>query len=67
MVPVLLITTFLSYLLVLLIPGDPAQIILEAELQATPSQAQLAAFKSEHGLDKPLMVQYVNWLGRAIH
>jgi len=67
LIPVMLITSFFSYGLVLLIPGDPARMILEAEQQATPSQEQLRAFKARHGLDKPFLTQYADWLGKVLH
>jgi len=63
----MLVTSFLSYGLVYLSPGDPAQIILEMELQATPTQEQLLAFKQENGLDKPFLLQYATWLNRVVH
>ncbi|HYC80443.1 MAG TPA: ABC transporter permease, partial [Solirubrobacterales bacterium] len=43
------------------IPGDPAREILG---HVTP--AQLAAFNQEHGLDRPLLTQYFDWLGNAV-
>lgn len=47
-------------------PGDPAELILETELQGIPSKEQVDAFRIENGLDKPLVVQYVSWLGKAV-
>ncbi len=63
--PVLLITSFISYALICLCPGDPARLVLEAQLQGTPSQAQVNDFRADHGLNQPLMVQYVTWLKKA--
>lgn len=36
-------------------------------LGPTPSPEQLAEFNHEHGLDQPIIVQYVRYLGRLIH
>lgn len=60
--PVLLLTSVAVFMLIRLIPGDPAHIIAGAE--ATPQQ--LAAVRRELGLDQPLPVQYLIWLGRVL-
>ena len=61
-VPLLLVVSFLTFALVSLTPGDAAYTILGA--RATP--AQLAALRGQLGLNHPLLVQYVTWLGRAM-
>ena len=45
------------------LPGDLAQAILGQ--QATPEN--VAAFRKELGLDKPLLERYVTWLGNFMH
>lgn len=62
LIPVLLLTSVAVFMLIRLIPGDPAHIIAGAE--ATPQQ--LEAVHSQLGLDQPLPVQYVIWLGRVL-
>jgi peptide/nickel transport system permease protein len=44
-------------------PSDPARRMLGQG--ATP--AQLAAFRKQYGLDRPLPVRYVDWLDGAVH
>ncbi len=44
------------------IPGNPAR-----EILGHASAAQVAAFDRLHGLDRPLISQYLHWLGGAIH
>jgi len=56
------VATF-TFLLLQLMPGDPAAIILGG--QGTP--AQLAHVRTELGLNRPLFVQYGSWLGRVVH
>ena len=60
---ILIATLFLVsgviFLVLRVIPGDPAQIILG--IQATPETLQ--ALRHKLGLDLPLIVQYGNWLG----
>ena len=62
-IPLLLILSFVSYVLVDLIPGDAAASI--AGDQASP--AQLAALRQHLGLDDPLPVRYVRFLDNAVH
>jgi peptide/nickel transport system permease protein len=57
-VPVMLITSFIVFLVTFLLPGDPAQAILGQS--ATP--ASLAAIRHELGLDQPFLVRYAIWL-----
>jgi peptide/nickel transport system permease protein len=62
MVPIAVGVTFLTFLLIHLIPGDPAVTLLglRASLQ------QVAALHREWGLDKPLYVQYGLYLERIV-
>ena len=63
-VPLLLGITFISFLVIHLAPGEPVEIQTgrsEAQLHA---QAQ-KALRELYGLDKPLHVQYWNWLSRS--
>ena len=62
LVPVLLLTSVAVFMFIRLIPGDPAHIIAGAE--ATPQQ--LEAVHRQLGLDQPLPVQYLIWLGRVL-
>lgn len=62
MVPVLLLVSVLVFSLLHLTPGDPAQSILGEE--ATPEA--IAALRAKLGLDQPLPVQYVRWLGSTL-
>jgi len=61
-VPTLLLATFVVFLLVKLVPGDPAVTI--AGEQATAEQ--LAIIRENLGLNDPLPVQYWNWLSDAL-
>ncbi|WAL65549.1 ABC transporter permease [Amycolatopsis cynarae] len=45
------------------LPGDPAQVALG--VNATPEL--LAKTRHEFGLDRPLVVQYLGWLGGLLH
>jgi peptide/nickel transport system permease protein len=57
--PTLLLVGLLVFMLMRLVPGDPALLILGDS--ATPEQ--LATLRAEYGLDKPLPLQFAYWLG----
>jgi peptide/nickel transport system permease protein len=59
----LLAVSFLLFLTTSLLPGDPALQILGPE-NATPEA--IAAVRADLGLDDPLPVRYVEWLGNVI-
>src|SRR5215467_1145276 len=63
-VPVLFGVTILVFLILHLIPGDPAQILL---FGSRPTPQQIARLRAELGLDQPLPVQYLAYLGRLAH
>src|SRR5829696_8369081 len=59
---VLLVVTFLTSMALRFFPGDPAQ--LRAGPGATPEQ--LEQVREDLGLDDPIPVQYVKWLGNLV-
>ena len=65
-VVLLLLVTLLSYSLMYLAPGDPAETILMAG-GAMPSPEDIAAKRHELGLDQPFYIQYGRWLGNFLH
>ena len=46
-----------------LAPGDPAEIVVERRLNQPPPRDQVEAQRKVMGLDRPLPIQYLNWLG----
>ena len=57
----------LSFSLLNLAPGDPAEIVLRQRNPGQlPSPAAVAAMRSELGLDAPLPAQYARWAARAV-
>jgi peptide/nickel transport system permease protein len=61
--PILFIVSVLCFSMINLIPGDPATVILGPE---SSDQAR-EAMRERLGLDKPIVVQYVDWLGDVLH
>ncbi len=61
-IPVLLGITFIVFLIMAMIPGDPATAILGS--YATPEN--VAKINKDLGLDKPLVTRYFIWLGNML-
>lgn len=65
-----LAATFLTYVLLRLVPGEPAQVILTRvflqDQTATVSQQDVAVIADRFGLNAPLVVQYGRWLAGAL-
>ncbi len=60
----LAVMSFLIYGLIGLMPGDPIDIMVQADPNLTPADA--ARLKALYGLDKPLVERYFNWLSAAL-
>ena len=58
LIPVILGVTLILYFVMSLAPGNPARQILGADATAE----QVAALEHEMGLDKPIIVQYINYI-----
>lgn len=62
MAPVLFLVSLIVFSLIHLTPGDPVLTMLGEE--ATPET--IAAMRAKLGLDRPLPVQYLSWMGRVL-
>ncbi len=58
-IPTLLAMLTVVFILVRLVPGDPASVILGDQA----SEEALSALRTQLGLDQPMYVQYLNFLG----
>ncbi|MGQ0567908.1 MAG: ABC transporter permease [Armatimonadota bacterium] len=64
-IPLLLLVSIFSFYILRLAPGDPVRAYLAMPFdQASPEL--IAETRKALGLDKPLYVQYVRWLGGAL-
>ena len=61
MLPVLLIASFAIFAMIYAVPGGPVAVIVGEN--AGPEE--IAAAIQRYGLDRPMVVQYADWLGRA--
>ncbi len=65
MAPVLLFISIVSFSLIYITPGDPAEIILTSS-SGGADPAAVEEFRIKEGFDRPLYVQYLNWLGNVL-
>ncbi len=66
-VPTLIGITILIFLAMRVLPGDPlATIMSESTGNFVLTEAELAAARASLGLDKPLYIQYFDWIGEIL-
>jgi peptide/nickel transport system permease protein len=58
----LLFVGLLLFVLTRGVPGSPARVALGLEATDT----QIAQFEKDHGLDRPVVEQYIRWLGQLV-
>lgn len=63
-IPTLLGVSLITFLITRLAPGDPVRLFTFGATDLTPEAIE--AIREAYGLNKPLPVQYVEWLGRAV-
>ncbi len=61
-VATLFVVSLLVFVVIRVLPGDPAQVIMGTE--GNPEAT--ARLRTSLGLDRPLVVQYVDWLAHAV-
>src|SRR5688572_12612679 len=64
MLPLLLGISFLLFVLLTLAPGDPVDMFILSDPNVDAQNIE--ALKRAYGLDQPVPVRYVKWLGRTI-
>jgi len=63
---VLLAVSLVTYAMIFVAPGDPAETILREQLNGQPSEQEIAQFRAENGLDQPFPLQYLDWIGDVL-
>jgi len=66
LLPVLLGLSLITFGLIALVPGDPAEVLARRGREVEPSPQQIEAVRRELGLDQPVAIQYLRWLGGAV-
>jgi peptide/nickel transport system permease protein len=66
MIPTLILVSLIVFSILRLLPSDPVRILAGIDESGAIDPALYARIKSELGLDRPLIVQYVSWMGGVI-
>lgn len=62
---VLLIASLLVFVMMRMLPGDPLTLFLGDQVN-NMDPAEIAKLHHQYGLDKPVIVQYFDWVGNAL-
>lgn len=63
---VVLLVSMLIFTVMRLLPGDPVLMFVTSGDMLASSAEQIAALRQQYGLDKPLPLQYVDWLTKVV-
>lgn len=63
---VILILSLVIFLVIRLLPGDPILLLVTGDEMAQTSEERIAQLRHEFGLDRPLAIQYVTWMGQLL-
>ena len=66
-IPTLIGLTVMIFSIMRVLPGDPLVAYLDPNQMVAMSEAELAAIRKDHGLDRPLIVQYADWMGDVLN
>ncbi len=58
-----MLVLIINFALIRLAPGDPARLLVGTE---TPSEAQVQAITQKYGLDKPMPIQFLRYVGNLL-
>lgn len=61
----LILASLLSFTIMQLAPGSPEDILLSAEADATMDSSRLEELREKWGLNDPIHIQYLRWLGNV--
>lgn len=64
-IPLLVVVTFLAFVLINLRTSDPAEVALRVN-QITPTDEMVQSMREELGLDQPFLIRYKNWIVDSI-
>src|SRR4030042_6488746 len=64
---VFFLITFLIFMVMRLLPGDPIFMIISRATAQTATEMQLEKIRHEYGLDKSMILQYFDWMEGVVH
>lgn len=65
-IPIMLLISFLAFLLINLAPSDPAEVALRVG-NIVPTEEAISVMRQELGLDQPFLSRYLTWLWQIFH
>jgi peptide/nickel transport system permease protein len=65
MVPLLIAISIVSFFIIKAAPGDPTVVYIDPN-KPPPSAEDIARLRAQLGLDQPLHIQYLRWLGEVL-
>ncbi|HWJ72968.1 MAG TPA: ABC transporter permease [Kaistia sp.] len=70
-IPILVVLSIVTFAIIQAPPGDygdfiRSQLMNQGGASASVAEAQADAYRKAHGLDKPMVVQYFNWIGGIV-
>ncbi len=66
MFPLLIVVSFMTFMMTYLTKGDPAVTILHAQGTPNITPQLIAETREKYGFNEPILIQYMNWLIEAI-
>jgi peptide/nickel transport system permease protein len=64
---VLILVTIIVFIAMRLLPGDPVRMLITASNTESFSEEQIQLIRHQNGLDRPMVVQYLSWVGGLLH
>ncbi len=65
-IPTIILVSIIVFVIMRLIPGDPALVILEGDSGGIYTPQDLADLRAELGTDRSIVIQYFVWIGGAL-
>lgn len=66
-IPLLFGIATATFFMMQLAPGDPLDMYLEPQRQRQVDPEVIELLRKKYGLDQPIHIQYVRWLGNVVH
>jgi peptide/nickel transport system permease protein len=65
-VAILIIVSLLVFFAIRILPGDPILLLVTSNQKAEFTEQQIETLRHEYGLDRPIIVQCVDWMGGVL-
>ncbi|SHH96851.1 peptide/nickel transport system permease protein [Sporobacter termitidis DSM 10068] len=63
---IIVLVSFSVFILVRALPGDPIDMLVTQNVMVTLTPEQVEQVRHEKGLDRPVLVQYADWLSKVV-